>query len=718
MAIARDLRGVAPKTHHSRQHRGPPHECVACHDTALHDTLIAFNRHVLALATDTATPSLERVRFLAILGRNLDEFYAVHVGEAMTRLSHPATHDPDALPLASNAAEHVMAAAKGAAALARAANTVLWQRVQPSLARHGLRLRRWSQLGSDAQSASADWVAEHVVSQIRPPVYDARTALPHVPAFALALVIRERGDAGRLLVVPLPERLPGWIDLRGTNDLVATEELVRVQWAAIARSTATAGDAFIIRVTRAIDARADAETASDSRAVTRAILARRPFAPVVRIEVGDEMPKALRTMLRALFRAESSVTTSLGEAHVVATPSAPTALASLDDVADLPEPHLHYPALLRAPGPPAATSLFADLRRQDRLVHFPFDAFADTIGRFLADAAADPHVTHIYTTLYRTDSHAEVVDTLIGARQAGKEVIVLVELMARLDEAQNLRLAERLAVAGCTVAHAPTGLKVHGKVGLVLRRTGGAVERYAYVSSGNLNPSTARHYTDFALMSTRAELASEVERLFGELMAHHVRGGYEHLLVSPLDFRKQLLALIAEEASYGARGLVRAKVNGLDDAELIAALYGASCAGTQIELIVRGLCTLRPGIPGQSENIRVVSVLGRFLEHGRIYAFGRGLAARYWIGSADWRLRNLSRRIEVAAPIPDRVAAARLEHILTTQLADPLAWRLRADGSYVRHKRNGGEREHATQKALASRVHAQLAKHAADSSGR
>lgn len=704
MPTVRSRARIAPDTRDSRQHRAPPQECVACHDTGLHDTLIEFNRHVLVLATNAATPPLERLRFLAILGHNLDEFYAVHVGDAMTRLAHPASRDPDALPLSSNAAEHVMAAAEGAAALARAANRVLWQRVRPSLARHGLRLRRWSELGRAEQRAGAAWIAEHVVSQIEPPAYDARTALPHVPAFALALVVRERGDGGRVLVAPLPDRLPGWIDLLGAGDFVATEELVSAHWAAIARTAAPAADAFVIRVTRAINARVDVGLASDPRAVMRAILARRPFAPVVRIELGDAMPRALQTTLRTLFRGESSAATSLGAAHVASTPSVPIALASLDDLADLPQPHLHYPASPRPPEPPAAMSLFADLQRQDRLVHFPFDVFADTIGRFLSDAAADPDVTHLYATVYRTDGHAEVVDTLIRARRAGKNVVVLVELMARLDEAHNLRLAERLEAAGCTVVHAPTGLKVHAKVGLALRRAGRAVERYAYVSSGNLNPSTARHYTDFALMSARAELVSDVERLFGELMARDVRGGYEHLLVSPHDFRTRLLALIGEEAAYGARGLIRAKVNGLDDAELIAALYAASCAGTPVELVVRGLCTLRPGISGLSENIRVVSVLGRFLEHGRIYAFGRGLAARYWIGSADWRLRNLSRRIEVAAPVPDPVAAAQLEQILATQLADARAWRLRADGSYVRRRRSGTVHEQATQAALVSQA--------------
>jgi polyphosphate kinase len=682
-----------------------------CHDAGLHDTVIEFNRHVLALATDAATPPLERLRFLAVLGRNLDEFYAVHVGEAMTRLAHMPTHDPDALPLAGNAVQHIASAADGAATLSRAAHAVLWERVRPALARRGVQLRRWSQLPGDTQRIGADWVAEHVVSRIQLPDHDARTALPHVPAFALALVINERDGRGRTLVIPLPEHLPGWIDLRGTGDFVATEELVRANWAAIARSTATAADAFIIRVTRTIDARADGGAAFDPRAVVRAILARRPFAPVVRLEVGDEMPRALQTTLMALFRAESSVAVSMAAAHIVPTPSAPTALTSLDDLADLPRSQLHYP-VLSAATPPAPTSLFAELQRQDRLVHFPLDAFADTIGRFLTDAAADPRVTHIYTTLYRTDSDAEIVDTWIRARQAGKEVFVLVELMARQDEAHNLRMAERLEAAGCTVVHAPRGLKVHGKVGLVVRRVSGAVERYAFVSTGNLNPSTARHYTDFALMSTRAELVNDVQRLFGELIAHEVRGEYEHLLVSPLDFRQRLLALIAEEASYGSRGLVRAKINGLDDAELITALYAASSAGTPIELVVRGLCTLRPGILGQSEHIRVVSILGRFLEHGRIYAFGRGLATRYWIGSADWRLRNLSRRVEVAAPVLEPVAAARLEHILTTQLADPQAWQLRPDGSYVRRRRHGSGRERATQDALVARVQPQLAEDA------
>jgi polyphosphate kinase len=675
-------------TFHTRTRPNGLSECTGFGCDGIDDTLLAYNAHLLDLAVDPSTPPLERLRFLGIVGGNLDEFFAVRIGEARIRLVHPPTYDPDLLPLAGDTETRIVRAERRATALARLGRRTLWSAVRTALAERGLLVRHRHELSARAKVHLEEWFQQHALPYISPPTHEATIALPHIPAFGLAVVVEDR--AGRVFVMPVSDALPRWVQVRDgrARAFVPLEEVLAAHWPH-AGSGHPQGRAFVIRVTRALDARVDSQRFVSRRLIVEDIVARRPFNPVIRLEAAGAPRGILRQMV-PLFRAESPLAERVGEACVVDGRITPIALSSLHELAALPHPELRYPSHNPRSAPARAeVSLFASLRHSDVFVHFPQDAFEESVGRFLNEAATDPLVTHLYVTLYRTDAHGELVDTLIRARQAGKHVTVVVELLARLEEARNLRWADRLAAAGCAVLTGPAHLKVHAKIGLVLRhddsRTAvGGGTAYAFISSGNLNPTTARQYRDFALLTARRHVTEEVRRLFRDIVRGTVHGGYRHLLVSPGEIRSHLLRAIAAEAARGEDGLIRAKLNGLDDPAIIAALYDASRAGTPVELIVRGLCTLRPGVPGQSEHIRVVSIVGRYLEHGRIYAFGRGLDVTYWIGSADWRTRNFDRRIEAAVQVLDPNAAARLEHLLTAQLRDPRAWTMRPDRSYTR----------------------------------
>ncbi len=334
-------------------------------------------------------------------------------------------------------------------------------------------------------------------------------------------------------------------------------------------------------------------------------------------------------------------------------------------------------------------AIWQRLEAGDVLVHHPYEDFRASVVRFFAEAADDPLVSSIRVTLYRVGEASPIVDALLRARAAGKEVVLFVELKARFDETRNIAWVQRLEDAGATVVYGVVGLKNHAKVGVVLRRDGDALRRYVHIGTGNYNAATGRLYTDLGLFSADGELGAEVHAFFNELTgsSQPPTGAYRRIAVAPNHLLPWLLQAIENEIAHaqaGREARIRAKINGLADTEVIRALYRASEAGVEIDLVVRGLCTLRPGLPGHSSRIRVVSVLGRFLEHARIYHFANGGEHRYAIGSADWRPRNLRRRVEVVVPLESPEIRARVGAILDVELADPTAWELRHDGSYER----------------------------------
>jgi polyphosphate kinase len=351
-------------------------------------------------------------------------------------------------------------------------------------------------------------------------------------------------------------------------------------------------------------------------------------------------------------------------------------------------------------------SIWQRLESGDVLVHHPYEDFGASVVRFFAEAAEDPLVTSVRVTLYRVGEASPIVDALLRARAAGKEVVLFVELKARFDEARNIAWVQRLEDAGATVVYGVVGLKNHAKVGLVLRREGDSLRRYVHIGTGNYNAATAKQYTDLGLFSAETEVGADIQDFFNELTgsSHPPSGAYRRIAVAPSHLLPWLLRAIEMEIAHaraGREARIRAKINGLADAEVIRALYRASEAGVEVELVVRGLCTLRPGLPGLSSRIRVVSVLGRFLEHARIYYFANGGDHRYAIGSADWRQRNLRRRVEVVVPVESPEACTRLQRILDVELADPTAWELRHDGTYERRTGSGD--------AIGSQAHFALA---------
>ncbi|HET7321935.1 MAG TPA: polyphosphate kinase 1, partial [Longimicrobiaceae bacterium] len=364
-------------------------------------------------------------------------------------------------------------------------------------------------------------------------------------------------------------------------------------------------------------------------------------------------------------------------------------LQGLSEISELPMEELHYPPFPRSSPLDPDASVWSIIESGDVLVRFPRDSFEETVERVLAVAADDERVASIKITLYRTSRSSDVVNLLRRARRNGKEVLSLVELKASFDEQRNIEWARALEAAGIHVIYGPAHLKVHAKVMLIVRREEEGVRRYAYVGTGNLNAATAAGYTDLGLFTADPVITEEIQDVFNGLSGYSIRTDYERLLVAPFNMRERFLALIEREAEHaraGRGGQMRVKINGLTDPEIIAALYRASQSGVRIEMVVRGICCLRPGVPGLSENISVVSILGRFLEHSRIYRFANAGEPEYFIGSADWRPRNLSRRVEVVTPVRDPSHHAVFDSILEADLESPGAWELRPDGEYVQRK--------------------------------
>jgi polyphosphate kinase len=401
--------------------------------------------------------------------------------------------------------------------------------------------------------------------------------------------------------------------------------------------------------------------------------------------------RVLDLLLRELRfeRREAGSALGPGDVYELDPPLDLTLLREL--AARLPPVHSYPPLRPRNPfpPPPAEPGLLARIEREDLLVHHPYDDFALSVGRFLEEAAADPDVVALKLTLYRVGDRSPLVDALLRAAERGKDVAVFVELKARFDEARNVGWVRRLEDAGAQVIYGLVGHKIHAKVALVVRRTPEGLRRYAHIGTGNYNAATARFYTDYGLFTADPELTADLTDLFNQLTgsAGAPQAAYRRLLVAPASLLPGILERIEREAVHareGRGGLIRAQLNGLEDPEIVAALYRASEAGAQVELVVRSLCVLRPGVPGFSSRIRVISVLGRLLEHGRIYHFGNGGAAEYFIGSADWRPRNLRRRVEVVAPVRAPGPVARLDAVLSSLLAEPAAWQLAADGTWAR----------------------------------
>ncbi len=651
-------------------------------------SILDFNVRVLEMAEDPATPLLERLRFLSIFSSNMDEFFVVRVGRIKEEIGRgiadeQADFSPNQL--------LGLVGIRVRALIARQ-HACFTQMLLPELATHGVHLRTWNQL-QPAQRTELTRRFEEEVFPVLTPLKLSASAVRSFPrlvslGMALAAVLRRPGEARTDLgYVSIPRDLPRFLRLSNSKDLIAIEEVIVANAAELFSSDVE--DVYVFRASRTADVEIDEDSSGSLLEAVADQVQERPYKPVIRVEVETSMPRELRAYLLKEIRAEQgneAATLTRSDIYEIDGILDLRSAAELCDVeveGGLFEPH--------TPARPLAdhASIFETLAREDILVHHPFHDFDSTVGRFLSEAASDPEVVAIKLTLYRTGRRSPVMEALLQALEAGKDVSVFVELKARFDEESNIEWTHRLKEAGANVVTGVLGYKTHAKTALVVRREEQGVRRYVHIGTGNYNAQTSRFYTDFGLMSADPDLGADLHDFFNELTGSELPPGrrFRRLLVAPNSLVQELERMIAREAEHARAGRparIQAKMNGLADQKVVMALYRAAEAGVDVRLVVRSICTLRPGVPGLSERIHVRSILGRLLEHSRIFYFENAGQSEYYIGSADWRARNLRKRVEVVTPVDDPAARAVLRTVLDAQLADPRAWVLRADGAFER----------------------------------
>ena len=653
---------------------------------------LAFNARVLELAADPAVPLLERVRFSAIFSRNLDEFFMVRVAALRSRVAAGVTAPG---PSGDTPRERLARVATIAHELVATQAALMTGKLLPELATHDLAVVRWSDLGKAERRRLGAVFAERVHPVLTPLAVDPAHPFPYISGLSLNLAVVVADDVNgaehfaRVKVPPLlPRLLPA--DETGTR-LVLLEDVIAAHLDQVFPGM-TVVETSAFRVTRNEDLEVDADVENVLHALERE-LSRRRFGDPVRLEVdADVSDRVLDLLVRELGITD-------GEVYKV---DAPLDLAALWALAETEaRPDLRSPAFV--PGTPPALigadggqgDVFAALRNGDVLLHHPYDSFTNSVQAFIEQAARDPAVLAMKLTLYRTSGESAVVDALIAAARSGKQVLVVVEIKARFDEQANIRWARKLEQAGCHVVYGLVGLKTHCKLALVVRsEADGRLRRYVHVGTGNYNPKTARVYEDLGLLTADPDVGADVADLFNHLSGYTRQRDYDTLLVAPDTLRPGLMRLIgheAERALKGKRSGISIKVNSLVDETLIDALYDASRAGVPVDLLVRGMCALRPGVPGLSETIRVRSILGRFLEHSRIYRFAAGGDHEVLIGSADLMDRNLDRRVEALVRVTDAGARAELTTLLELAWGDDIDhWTLGPDGDWRRTPRRPG----------------------------
>ena len=642
-----------------------------------------FNERVLTLAEDRGLPLLERVKFAAIFAGNLDEFYQVRVATLRRQeLAAPGLLSADGLD--ASAQLHLIAERTDSLTVRHARN--LTRDIKPRLSRAGIRILRWHQVPAGTRANLTATFVERVFPVLTPLAVDPGHPFPYISNLSLNLAVWLRDPSDRRMRfarVKVPPLLDRFVAAGDDATFVPLEELIAANLELLFPGM-DIDSCFPFRVTRASDVELDDDADEDLIHALEAELQRLRFTPAVRLEVDRRMPARLVDLLARELQLPPRHVHRLG---------GPLGQADLWSLVALDRPDLKHPPF-HPTAPPeivrdadGEADLFATLDRGDLLVHHPYDSFASSAQAFIEQAAADPDVLAIKQTLYRTSGESPIVDALVAAAQAGKQVVVLVEIKARFDEQANIAWARFLEQAGCHVVYGLVGLKTHCKLALVVRNEPDGLRRYVHVGTGNYHPTTARLYEDVGLLTADPVLAADVSHLFNLLTGYSRRSAYQSLIVAPLDMRQRIVGLVQDQAALARAGKparVVMKLNSLVDEAVIDALYDASRAGVTVDLVVRGICALRPAVKGMSDRIRVMSILGRFLEHSRIYRFGDGEADEIWIGSADMMHRNLDRRVEALVRVDDRAHRARLRAILDLAVQDPTAWRLGPDGAWQR----------------------------------
>jgi polyphosphate kinase len=669
---------------------------------------MGFDERILVMAEDPATPLLERVRFLGMFGERHDDLFTTRVAR-FKRMAAAGSTERSMDGLAPT--EQLEVIAIRARRMKRRAYALLGQHLIPELAANGIVIESGEQLDADDHAYLARTYGERLQALVMPIVTDPMHPFPHVRNLrpALAATVRLGPDRGEEFVaVELPGDMPRFVPLAGGHRFVPLEDVVKAMLPEL-YSGLQVLRAHVFRVTRSAHIDLDDDPLDMLETVAEEI-ARRPFQEVVRLEVEQAMPPEMRLhLLRELQFENEEFASSLDEQDVY-TIEGFVDLAALEEIGSLDVPELRFPPMpARDPFPPGR-DIFALIADGDRFVQFPDDSFQATVEALLEEAADDPQVVAIKITLYRTSKDSAIIAALQRARSNGKDVLAMVELKASFDEQRNIEWARNLEQAGIRVAFSPPKFKVHAKVALVVRREGESLRRYAYFGTGNLNAATAGSYVDVGVFTADATLTQELNSVFNLLTGYSAGPEIEELLVSPFNMQRRFLRMIQREAEHARAGRparICMQMNGLADRRLIAALYQASQDGVEIDMMVREICALRPALPGISDHIRVTSLLGRRLQHARIFHFHNAGNDEYYIGSADWRPRNLRERVEIVAPVRDPSHRARLDRMLQDTLYHPDTWVLRPDGTYVRGSEVIGEPQRAVRASQRDPTHQQ-----------
>ena len=664
---------------------------------------IAFNKRVLNEGIDPRTPLLERAKFFAIFSTNLDEFFMVRVARVKKKFSEQLDIVSDD---GLSPDKQLKVIRDALVPLVKMQHDFFENTLRPELHKHKVKLLDYKDIDKKHQRYLKTYFQEKLFPVLTPLAVDPAHPFPYISNLSLNLVVivrdRETGEQN-FARVKVPNVLPRFVKVPETNahTFVTLEQVIAHNLEALFPGMEIL-NYYPFRITRDAELDIEEEEADDLISALQEELRKQKFGSVVRMEIASDVPLEIRKKLVEQL--------SITEADVYDIPGL-IGLGDLMAIAFLPMPEYQdkpwksvtHPRLRKAT---EEENIFDIIRQGDFLVHHPYQSFTTTVQRFIEEAASDAHVLAIKQTLYRTSGDSPIVHALIRAAENGKQVAVLVELKARFDEANNILWAKKLENAGVHVVYGLKNLKTHTKTALVVRQEGDRLVRYVHIGTGNYNPKTARFYSDLGIFSCCDDLGADLTDLFNYLTGYSRQREYRKLLVAPVNMREKFLQLIQREIENQKQGYpsyIIAKMNSLVDPEIISALYEASQIGVNIDLIIRGICCIRPKVKGLSDRIRVISVIGRFLEHSRIFYFSNLGKEQVYIGSADWMPRNLDARVEVITPIEDISLVKELKQILEIVIADNRqAWDLRSDGTYVQRSPKDGEPEMSSQKHFMS----------------
>ena len=640
---------------------------------------LSFDQRVLELAEDPTLPLLERLRFLAIFSSNLDEFFMVRVATLMSKIENEITA-PNVAGIAPR--DLMNEISNKTKALIERQSRVLHGDIIPKLKENGIEFIHWDDLDETERSYVSKLFQDRIFPVLTPLAVDPSHPFPYISGLSLNLAVIVKNPETQeefFARVKVPEILPRFIATAKTRStrFISIEELIAINLQELFPGMIIE-DHYTFRVTRNQDIELDEEESEDILLSLEAELSRRRFGPPVRLEIESGVEARLENRL--------ALELGINEENIIHAPS-PLDLTALHKIADLGFPELKFEKFrsrtahaLSEVDTEDTDLFFAAIRQGEILLHHPYESFTSSVVHFLQSAAQDPHVLAIKQTLYRTSGDSPIVEALIEAAEVGKQVLAVIEIRARFDEQANVRWARKLEAAGVHVVYGLMGLKTHAKLSLIVRDEPQGLRRYCHIGTGNYNPKTARMYEDLGMLSTEIELTEDLTKLFNQLSGFAPQSTYSRLLVAPRTLRSGLTERIdreIENAKAGKPAGVQFKLNSILDENFVAKLYEASKAGVKIELLIRGICAVQPGIPGVSDNITVKSVLGRFLEHSRIFHFINGGDDEYWIGSADLMGRNLDRRVESLVRVVRKEHHQRLQEILDLGLSDQTSsWQL------------------------------------------